>query len=134
MRKCLWLCSIIVTWFLQHPQVATADLCPNMQKLALFQFKLSLSINTSASIEYCRRWSSSLHPKMMNWSMSSDGCIWDGVTCNQMTGDVIGLDLSCSQLVGVIPRNSILFQLSHLKYLNIHIAGRGRPMRLIIVE
>ncbi|XP_017239973.1 receptor-like protein 35 [Daucus carota subsp. sativus] len=55
----------------------------------------------------------------MNWSMSSDCCMWEGVTCNQVTRDVIGLDLSCSQLVGTILPNSTLFQLSHLQSLNL---------------
>lgn len=49
--------------------------------------------------------------------MSSDCCLWDGVTCDEMSGHVIELDLSCSQLVGVIDSNSSLFQLSHLKKL-----------------
>ncbi|XP_074334045.1 receptor-like protein 42 [Apium graveolens] len=55
----------------------------------------------------------------MNWSMSSDYCIWQGVTCDHKTGDVIGLDLSCSGLEGAILPNSTLFQLSNLRFLNL---------------
>lgn len=55
----------------------------------------------------------------MNWSMSYDYCTWEGVTCEQKTGNVIILDLSCSQLEGVILPNSTLFQLSHLQFLSL---------------
>ncbi|XP_063943472.1 receptor-like protein 7 [Daucus carota subsp. sativus] len=55
----------------------------------------------------------------MNWSMSSDHCAWEGVSCDHKTGNVIGLDLSCSQLEGAILPNSTLFQLSHLQFLNL---------------
>ncbi|XP_074349221.1 receptor-like protein 33 [Apium graveolens] len=127
MLKCMWLFSITMVLFLQHLHVAvslsynaptTADLSHDMQKLALFQFKLGLSINTSASNpEDCVSWGTPSHPKTMNWSMSSDYCTWDGVLCNQVTGDVIGLDLTCSQLAGAIPSNTTLSQLSSLQYL-----------------
>ncbi|KAM3337989.1 hypothetical protein P3S68_032315 [Capsicum galapagoense] len=52
---------------------------------------------------------------MSSWNMSNDCCSWDGVTCDEMTGHVIELDFSCSQLVGKIDPNNSLFQLSHLK-------------------
>ncbi|XP_074333356.1 receptor-like protein 7 [Apium graveolens] len=55
----------------------------------------------------------------MNWSMSSDYCTWEGITCDHKTGDVIGLDLSCSGLEGAILPNSTLFHLSHLRFLNL---------------
>ena len=51
--------------------------------------------------------------------MSTDHCAWEGVSCDQKTGDVIGLDLSCGQLRGAILPNSTLFQLSHLRFLNL---------------
>ncbi|XP_074334046.1 receptor-like protein 7 [Apium graveolens] len=51
--------------------------------------------------------------------MSTDYCTWEGVTCEYKTGDVIGLDLSCSGLEGAILPNSTLFQLSHLRFLNL---------------
>ncbi|XP_049363376.1 receptor-like protein 9DC3 [Solanum verrucosum] len=56
---------------------------------------------------------------MSSWNMSGDCCLWDGVICDEMTGDVIELDLSCSKLVGTIDSNSSLFQLSHLQRLNL---------------
>ncbi|PHU17166.1 hypothetical protein BC332_12861 [Capsicum chinense] len=51
--------------------------------------------------------------------MSRDCCSWDGVICDEMTGHVVELDLSCSQLVGNIDSNSSLFQLSRLQRLNL---------------
>ncbi|WOG94395.1 hypothetical protein DCAR_0313690 [Daucus carota subsp. sativus] len=109
--------SMIVLLFLQQavssPSATTTHLCSDVQKLALFQFKLSLSIEACAST-HC----DISHPKTMSWTMSSDCCSWDGVTCNQLTGDVIGLDLSCSCLGGSILPNSTLFQLSYLQFLN----------------
>uniref|UniRef100_M0ZT05 Hcr2-0B n=1 Tax=Solanum tuberosum TaxID=4113 RepID=M0ZT05_SOLTU len=56
---------------------------------------------------------------MSSWNMSGDCCLWDGVICDEMTGHVIELDLSCSKLVGTIDSNSSLFQLSHLQRLNL---------------
>lgn len=113
---------MITLMFLKNPVAvssATTYLTPNMQKLALFQFKLSLAINPSASTYDCDIQGTPSRPKTMNWSMDFDCCTWDGVTCDQMTGDVIGLDLSCSQLVGAILPNSTLFQLSQLNSLNL---------------
>ncbi|KAK3227280.1 hypothetical protein Dsin_007142 [Dipteronia sinensis] len=48
-------------------------------------------------------------------------CSWDGVTCDMVTGQVTGLDLSCSWLYvyGIIPSNSSLFLLSHLQKLDL---------------
>ncbi|KAK1354765.1 hypothetical protein POM88_048021 [Heracleum sosnowskyi] len=120
MSKCMWLFSITMTLFLQHLDVVagsssynattTTYLSHDMQKLALFQFKFGLAIDASASNSTdCDSWLTHLHPKTMNWSMSSDYCTWDGVICDQVTGDVIGLDLTCSKLAGVIPSNNTPF-------------------------
>ncbi|XP_074338048.1 uncharacterized protein LOC141675233 [Apium graveolens] len=112
---------IVMIIFLQHHLVA--PLSPIQQKTALFQFKKSLTISAPADCIYYSyddsEYSIHSHPKTMNWSMSSDYCIWDGVTCDHKTGDVIGLDLSCSQLEGAILPNSTLFHLSHLRFLNL---------------
>ncbi|KAH0704893.1 hypothetical protein KY290_009580 [Solanum tuberosum] len=53
--------------------------------------------------------------------MSIDCCSWDGVICDEMTGHVIELDLSCNSLVGKIDSNSSLFQLSHLQRLDLSV-------------
>ncbi|GKC10189.1 leucine-rich repeat-containing protein, partial [Tanacetum coccineum] len=59
------------------------------------------------------------YPIMMNWNISTDCCIWNGVTCDRSTGDVIGIDLSCGMLSGTIQPNSSLFNLPHLQTLNL---------------
>ncbi|PHU01243.1 hypothetical protein BC332_31030 [Capsicum chinense] len=56
---------------------------------------------------------------MSSWNMSRDCFSWDGVIYDEMTGHVIELDLHCSQHFGVIDSNSSLFQLSHLKKLDL---------------
>ncbi|XP_031276003.1 receptor-like protein 7 [Pistacia vera] len=55
----------------------------------------------------------------MSWKEDEDCCSWDGVTCDSLTGHVIGLDLSCGWLQGNIPSNSSLFLLNHLQKLNL---------------
>nr|GMD63913.1 receptor-like protein 12 [Ipomoea batatas] len=59
------------------------------------------------------------YPKTISWNSSTDCCLWDGVTCDESTGQVVELDLSCSQLLGTIDSNSTLFHLSHLQKLNL---------------
>ncbi|KAK9049541.1 hypothetical protein SSX86_031490 [Deinandra increscens subsp. villosa] len=61
----------------------------------------------------------SSNPKMTTWNASTDCCRWDGVTCDSMTGDVIGLDLGCSKLQGTIDSNSSLFLIPRLRSLNL---------------
>ncbi|XP_059277847.1 receptor-like protein 7 [Lycium ferocissimum] len=55
----------------------------------------------------------------MSWDESMDCCSWDGVTCDMLTGYVIGLDLSYGGLDGTIHPNSSLFLLHHLQMLNL---------------
>ncbi|GKB18274.1 leucine-rich repeat-containing protein [Tanacetum coccineum] len=56
---------------------------------------------------------------MTSWNTSTDCCIWNGVTCDRSTGDVIDLDLSCGLLSGTIHPNSSLFNLPHLQTLDL---------------
>ncbi|KAK4573684.1 hypothetical protein RGQ29_031580 [Quercus rubra] len=56
---------------------------------------------------------------MESWKQDIDCCSWDGVMCDNTSGDVIGLGLSCSWLNGTIPSNSFLFRLPHLQHLNL---------------
>ncbi|KAL1307356.1 hypothetical protein AAHE18_17G027100 [Arachis hypogaea] len=55
---------------------------------------------------------------MSTWDNGTDCCSWMGVTCDSLSGHVIGLDLSCSALVGIIHPNTTLFHLTHLQTLN----------------
>ncbi|XP_058182879.1 receptor-like protein 53 [Rhododendron vialii] len=99
---------------------ANNPLCRHDQRSALLQFKHMFTINSSASY-YCDYIGIPSYPKTLSWDENAahDCCEWDGVTCNGLTGHVIGLDLSCSQLYGTIQPNSSLFQLSHLQRLNL---------------
>ncbi|KDO63338.1 hypothetical protein CISIN_1g044830mg [Citrus sinensis] len=59
------------------------------------------------------------YPKTKSWNKDGDCCSWDGIICDEMTGHVIGLDLSSSWLLGTLHPNSTLFLLHHLQKLNL---------------
>ncbi|TXG67671.1 hypothetical protein EZV62_008946 [Acer yangbiense] len=96
-----------------------ANLSSHEQTSALLHFKQLFSFGPAFYDAYCDIKGTSSYPKMENWKEDIDCCSWDGVTCDTVTGHVIGLDLSCSQLHGSIPTNSSLFLLSHLQNLNL---------------
>ncbi|KAJ4826996.1 hypothetical protein Tsubulata_031504 [Turnera subulata] len=81
--------------------------CHDHEKSALLQFKDSFSIR-----EYCDQ-------KLEGWNQASDCCSWDGIECEDVTGHVISLDLTSSCLSGSINSSSSLFQLLHLRSLNL---------------
>ncbi|XP_030453598.2 receptor-like protein Cf-9 homolog [Syzygium oleosum] len=56
---------------------------------------------------------------MTTWKNGLDCCTWDGLACDNVTGNVIGLDLSFSCLEGTLRSNSSLFALHHLQSLNL---------------
>ncbi|KAH0706943.1 hypothetical protein KY289_012019 [Solanum tuberosum] len=89
-------------------------LCSPTEASALLQFKQHFEIisnpNSRCPIHF---------PRTMSWNESRDCCTWNGVTCDMLTGHVIALDLSCSQLSGTFHPNSSLFQLHHLHTLNL---------------
>ncbi|KAE8721973.1 hypothetical protein F3Y22_tig00014728pilonHSYRG00065 [Hibiscus syriacus] len=90
-------------------------LCHSDEHLALMQFKESFVIDKHA----CSA-SSSSYPKVDIWDSQGVDCFsWDGVECDQMTGVVIGLDLSSGCLYGSINSSSSLFRLLNLKKLNL---------------
>ncbi|GKF11569.1 leucine-rich repeat-containing protein, partial [Tanacetum coccineum] len=62
---------------------------------------------------------SSISDTFDSWNTSTDCCIWNGVTCDRSTGDVIGIDVSSGMLSGTIHPNSSLFNLPHLQTLNL---------------
>ncbi|XP_044484984.1 receptor-like protein 7 [Mangifera indica] len=103
-----------------------AELCSPDQSSALLQFKQLFSFTNGSSFncEYfpdqpvCQGACPS-SPKIKSWKKDTDCCLWDGITCDNVTGHVIGLDLSCNWLLGNIPSNSSLFLLSHLQSLNL---------------
>jgi Leucine-rich repeat (LRR) protein len=86
-----------------------SQLCTQEQTSSLLQFKQLFSFNQSVSAD-CDVMGTPSYPKMKSWKMGSDCCSWDGVKCDNTTGQVIGLDLSCSCLQGIIHPNSSLFR------------------------
>ncbi|CBI17001.3 unnamed protein product, partial [Vitis vinifera] len=90
----------------------------NKKALALLHLKQSFSIDNSSSWD-CDSNGITSYPKTESWKKGSDCCSWDGVTCDWVTGHIIGLDLSCSWLFGIIHSNSTLFLLPHLRRLNL---------------
>ncbi|XP_058217053.1 receptor-like protein Cf-9 [Rhododendron vialii] len=125
-----WLFQFLLC-FLQYQVAASSSsalassahpLCRRDQRSALLQFKHMFTINSSASSECDDHYRSGIpsFPKTLSWDENAtDCCDWDGVTCDGLTGHVVGLDLSCSQLHGKIHPNSSLSQLSHLPRLNL---------------
>ncbi|KAG5605685.1 hypothetical protein H5410_027177 [Solanum commersonii] len=86
--------------------------CRKDQRAALLKFKKPLTLDPS--LVTCSSYSYT-----SSWNRSRDCCLWDGVICDEMTGHVIELNLSCSGLVGKIDSNNSLFQLSRLQRLDL---------------
>ncbi|KAL1155494.1 hypothetical protein V6Z11_A08G028100, partial [Gossypium hirsutum] len=78
---------------------------------ALLHFKTTISVD-------CFRDS---YPKIdiESWNKSIDCCSWEGVECDNVTGHVIGIDLSHSCLVGSLFANNSLSQLHNLQWLDL---------------
>ncbi|XP_021834171.1 receptor-like protein 12 [Prunus avium] len=91
--------------------------CHAEESSALLQFKESFMIDKSASSN------DGAYPKVSSWKPVGGGnsscCSWDGVECDEMTGHVIGLNLSSSYLYGSLDSNSSLFSLVHLQRLSL---------------
>ncbi|KAJ9160184.1 hypothetical protein P3X46_025608 [Hevea brasiliensis] len=96
---------------------SAAKPCQHDQSLALLQLKKTFSIRNNASpwdFPYPRP-----YPKTESWKEGTDCCLWDGVTCDIETGNVIGLNLSTSLLYGTIHSNNAIFFLPHLQKLDL---------------
>ncbi|XVF04093.1 hypothetical protein REPUB_Repub05bG0052000 [Reevesia pubescens] len=96
----------------------TTQLFSQDEAAALIQFKSFFFVDEMAS-RNCDDASIKSYPKINSWKEGTDCCTWDGVTCHNIKGQVIGLDLSCSWLYGSFPSNSSLFYLPHLQRLNL---------------
>ncbi|WMV07090.1 hypothetical protein MTR67_000475 [Solanum verrucosum] len=109
--------------FLCHLSFSSSlpHLCPKDQALALLQFKHMFTINHDA-FDLCFHitgQSIQSYPKTLSWNKSTDCCSWDGVYCDETTGKVIELNLTCSKLQGKFHSNSSVFQLSNLKRIDL---------------
>jgi len=74
----------------------------------LLYFKSSYTINSEYS-----------HLKTTTWKNETDCCSWDGVTCDTITGHVIGLNLGFEGLQGIFNPNSTLFHLAYIQKLDL---------------
>ncbi|KAB2087579.1 hypothetical protein ES319_A04G113500v1 [Gossypium barbadense] len=99
----LFFYSYIATFFI-ITAVLVSGQCQSHQQDMLLGLRKSLS--------------SSLSAKMVKWDQSKDCCSWDGITCDQ-SGRVIILDLSNQLISGTIDNSSSLFNLQHLRHLNL---------------
>ncbi|VFQ81227.1 unnamed protein product [Cuscuta campestris] len=113
------LCTIITAFSSSSSSAAAAASCRKNQSDALLKFKAAFATDSQASIA-CADAGTTTHPKTDSWKAGTDCCAkWDGVQCENRTGNVIGLDLSCSWLRGHVHPNSTLFSLKHLQTLNL---------------
>uniref|UniRef100_A0A2N9FMC4 Uncharacterized protein n=1 Tax=Fagus sylvatica TaxID=28930 RepID=A0A2N9FMC4_FAGSY len=117
LMRFLYLLPLFHLILLSHSSPSMQPLCNGDESSALLQFKESFIINKSASSD-----DHFAYPRVESWTLegeSSNCCSWDGVSCDEDTGHVIGLDLSSSCLYGSINSNSSLFRLVHLQSLNL---------------
>ncbi|KAK8622648.1 hypothetical protein V6N13_117554 [Hibiscus sabdariffa] len=82
---------------------------------ALIQFRNAMSIH-EPNVDFC---DGTAHPKTDSWNETTNCCTWEGVTCDNATGQVIGLDLGCSMLAGSLAPDTSLSGLRGLKRLNL---------------
>ncbi|CAN6926434.1 unnamed protein product [Brassica oleracea] len=86
---------------LSNVSVPTTCLCHPEQRDALLQLKNEFEVlNSSFDYDYCISYDIKPHRKTESWVNNNDCCTWDGIMCNPKSGDVIELDLGCSNLRG----------------------------------
>ncbi|KAL1347626.1 hypothetical protein AAHE18_07G020400 [Arachis hypogaea] len=110
-------------FMLFHFACLSSHSCHLEESSSLLHFKTQLTVDTTMYHCYfgdddeceCPH----AYPKTRTWENGTDCCSWMGVTYDSMSGHVIGLDLSCSALVGNLDPNTTLFHLTHLHTLNL---------------
>ncbi|GLT26511.1 hypothetical protein SLA2020_015720 [Shorea laevis] len=124
----LFFCHCLKTAFsssIHASSFSTTHLCSHEEAFALLQFKTSVSIGYPVAgssfryPSYCDDLLYTNYSKTESWEGGIDCCSWDGVSCDNVTGHVIALDLSCGLLSGTFPSNSTLFLLRNLESLNL---------------
>ncbi|CDY36315.1 BnaA01g31030D [Brassica napus] len=96
--------------------VPTTHLCRPDQRDALLQFKNEFEVLNSSFAYDCiiNKTIVKPHRKTVSWMNNSDCCNWEGITCNPNSGEVIELNLSCSNLRGKFHSKSSLRNLHSL--------------------
>jgi len=90
--------------------VPNIHLCHPEQRDALLEFKNEFKIKKPC-------FGCPSPPKTKSWENGSDCCHWDGITCDDKTGEVIEIDLMCSCLHGWFHSNSNLSMLQNFRFL-----------------
>ncbi|XP_040972013.1 receptor-like protein 9DC3 isoform X3 [Gossypium hirsutum] len=116
---CLVLVVLQLSWSLSSSvPPPSSHLCLPHQRDALLHFKTTISVDCDFYHDDGYR---DPYPRIdiESWNKSIDCCSWKGVKCNNVTGHVIGMDLSHSCLVGSLFANNSLFQLHNLQWLDL---------------
>ncbi|TYI12992.1 hypothetical protein ES332_A08G026900v1 [Gossypium tomentosum] len=119
---CLVLVILQLSWSLSssvaHP---SSHLYLPHERDALLHFKTTISVDCDYYFD------GDAYPKIdiESWNKSIDCCSWEGVECDNVTGYVIGIDLSHSCLHGYLFANNSLFQLQNLQWLDLNFNSLG---------
>ncbi|KAJ4814480.1 Receptor-like protein 12 [Rhynchospora pubera] len=92
--------TLVLLSFSTTPASLTQAFCIPGQRHALIQLKQGFKTDL-----------------LQSWNASTDCCTWDGITCDQLTGMVIKLDLSSRSISGEL--NPVLFNITSLQYLDL---------------
>jgi len=82
--------------------------CRHDQRDALLEFKHEFPVSESKP-----------SPSLSSWNKTSDCCFWEGVTCDDKSGEVVSLDLSYVLLNNSLKPTSGLFKLQQLQNLTL---------------
>jgi uncharacterized protein YjbI with pentapeptide repeats len=93
-------------------------LCHHDESSALLQIK-SFFTKETESYYYNIIGCAETVMRTRTWKNGTDCCSWNGVTCDTISGHVVGLNLGCEGLQGMIHHNSTLFHLAHLQRLDL---------------
>ncbi|XP_056177541.1 receptor-like protein 49 [Syzygium oleosum] len=112
---------LLLTIVASHSLASTQPRCREDERSALLDFKATFF---TLEPPCCSSATSDVQANIESWNAStgeakSDCCSWAGVECDEVSGHVIGLDLSCSCLSGKINSNTSIFRLLHLRSLNL---------------
>ncbi|GAU28350.1 hypothetical protein TSUD_256780 [Trifolium subterraneum] len=97
MRLILLYLHILLFHFTSFSSSSSNLLCHHEDSSALLQFKSSFTIDTE-------NYACSEQPqKTATWKNGTNCCSWHGVSCDTVSGHVIGLNLGCESLNGTFP-------------------------------
>ncbi|KAH1108830.1 hypothetical protein J1N35_012598 [Gossypium stocksii] len=115
---CLVLVVLLLSWSLSSSAPpSSSHLCLPHQRDALLHFKTTISVD--CDFYYYNYYNAYGDPYIKSWNKSVDCCSWEGVKCDNVTGHVIGIDLSDNCLGGSLLANNSLFHLHNLQWLDL---------------